>query len=100
MSKGPRSVEEILNMKTLITMEEYLQVFKNKDIFKVFLTAQRRKWAAIRSELEPGERNVSLYHAMAGINEMVATLEGMEGEIKKHSEAKRAEDAKKATPEN
>ncbi len=100
MSKESRSIEEILNMKKLITMDEYLLVFKNRDIFKVFLTAQRRKWGAIRSELEPGERNTSLYHAMAGIDEMISTLASMEGEIKKHSEAKRSEDAKKATLEN
>lgn len=94
MSKESRSLEEILNIKKLITTEEYLQVFKNKDIFKVFLTAQRRKWAAIRSELEPGERNLSLFHAMAGIHEMIATLDGMEGEIKKYSESKRSEEVK------
>lgn len=53
MSSSTRSIEEILNMKKLITAEEYLAVFKNRDIFKVFLNAQRRKWAAMRSEIEP-----------------------------------------------
>lgn len=100
MSSSTRSIEEILNMKKLITAEEYLAVFKNRDIFKVFLNAQRRKWAAMRSEIEPWERNSALYHAMAGIVEIITTLDSMEVEIQKYSEAKRADEAKKATAEN
>ena len=94
MTSSSREIEELLSMKKLLTTEEFFEVFKNREIFMKFLKAQRRKWSLMRADMPPWEQNSSLYFAMLGADEMVTSLATMEGDIAKHTEKKREEEAK------